>query len=130
MTVAEMQRCRDCHREFPHDEEADYCPSCIYSNTGDLAAADAVVLAQPRRYLGVKPRPLIAAWIIEYRHFIETNPDSELSPTLARCIADARLALRQRRAVDRLTGWTRAKAHAVYGDFSCTPHSVAGRRSA
>jgi hypothetical protein len=89
-----------------------------------------VVLAQPRKYLGGKPRELIAAWIIEYRHFIAANPNSELTPTLVRCIADARLALRQRRAVDRLTGWTRAKAHAVSVSVPCTPHSVAGRRSA
>jgi hypothetical protein len=102
-----MQACRDCGRMFPYDEQADYCPTCILINTGDVQAADAFVLRQPGKYLGGATREKIAAWLVEYRRFIAAHPDDPLVQLLAECIADARLALRQRRAVNRLTGLAR-----------------------
>lgn len=79
--------------------------TAVLSTRDRIAAADRQVLADPAGgYLGIASRSQIAAWIREYRIFIEKNQDSELTPILQKCIADARHGLRRRRAVNRLTG--------------------------
>jgi hypothetical protein len=52
-TTAEQatQECRDCHRNFPYDPEADYCPQCVEANMGEPQAGTPPVIRALARML-------------------------------------------------------------------------------